>query len=324
MPYGNDSVIGIAMQNSFGTAAAVGSIHHIPVLNEDYGLKQEELLSRNLNGRFDEGDSYSGKRQYGGQLEAEAQPKMLGVLLTAGINDATAATSGSLRTYTFTPRTGDWDRYAPNRPFSYYKYLADGGSAQLFYDMIGSRFELQLQEGGFLTARLAAVGGKTSAVASQSLTADSGRRWPWNQSSLSLGGTANGEVSEFSLVHDEGINPRWFLNGSLYAGMAKREQSRTVRVSGTMLFSTYAEFNNFVNETSQVLVLTIQDTTTAVQSGYYNQLQISIPSFKWTDMPIPVRGPTALELSFSGRGVYNTGSGHTVRYTLQNTYAAGY
>ena len=326
MSYGNAAVIGIAMQNSFGTAAAVGSIHHMPILNEDFGLRQEELISQNMNGRFDQGDSYSGKRQYGGSIESEAQPKMLGVLLTAAVNDPSVVTSGSVKTYTFAPRTGDWDRFSPNRPFSYYKYLAEAASnsAQMFYDLCGATFGLQLSEGGFLVARMGAIGGKTSTVASQSLTADGGRRWPWNQSSVSLAGTATGVISEFSLEHSEGINPRWFLDGSFSAGRARREQSRTVRVSGTLLFESQTELNNFKNETDQTLVITLQDTTTAIQSGYFNQLQISIPSFRWVNFQIPVRGPTALEVAFQGRGIFNAGSGHTVRYVLANTYAAGY
>jgi hypothetical protein len=135
---------------------------------------------------------------------------------------------------------------------------------------------------------------------------------------------ANGVISDFSLAHDEGVNPRWFLDGSLSAGRARRESSRTVNINGTLLFESQAELDLFKAETSQPLVVTLQDTTTAIQSGYFNQLQISIPTFRWTQFPIPVRGPTALEVSFSGRGMYNTGSGHTVRYTLTNTYAAGY
>lgn len=322
--YGNNAVIGIAMQTSFGTAANVGSLHQIPILNEGFGLNQEELLSKNMYGRFEEGDSYSGKRQYGDQLECEAQPKFLGELLTAVVNDATVATSGSLKTYTFAPRTGDWDQYAPNRPFSYYKYLAEAGSAQLFYDLVGSRLELQLSEGGLLIARMGAVGGKTSAVASQALTADSGRRWPWNQASLSLNGAANALISDLSLVHDEGINPKWLLDGSLTASRVVRENNRTVRVSGTLLFSSQAELDNFKAEVTQPFVFTIQDTTTAVQSGYYNQLQVSIPTWRWIQFPIPIRGPQALEVQFSARGQYNAGSGHVIRYTLQNTWAAGY
>lgn len=329
MSYGNASVIGIAMQNSFGTLAAAGSLHHIPILNEDFGLKQEELLSQNLNGRFDEGDSYSGKRQYGGTLQSEAQPKMLGVLMTAAINDATVVTSASLRTYTFAPRTSDWDRYSPNRPFTYHKSLneAASNSAQLFYDLCGGAFGLQLSEGGFLIARMGGIGGKAAAVGSSAAvvpTADSGRRWPWNQSSVSLGGVAIGVIPEFNLEYDEGINPRFFLDGTLTAGRIRRESARRIRISGTMLFESQSELNAFKNETQQTLVITLQDTTTAIQSGYYNTLQISIPSFYYVDAQVPVRGPNANELTFQGRGVYNAGSGHTGRFTLTNTYAAGY
>lgn len=323
MPYGHDAVIGIAFQNSFGTAAVVGSLHHIPVLNEDYGLQQEDLISMNLNGRFDEGDSYSGKRQYGGQVEAEGQPKMLGALLKAAINDPTTVSSGTgLKTHTFLPRTGDWDTYSPNRPFTYYKYLADGNSAQMFYDLCGTRMEFQLSEGGFLVARMAGVGGKTSTVASQALTADGGRRWPWNQGSLSMNNVGYGTVSDFSLVHDEGIEPRWFIDGQLHSGRARREASRTVRVSGTLLFESQNELNQLKNETAVPLVLTLRDTTTEIQSGYYNTLEISIPTFRWVQIPIPIRGPSALEVQFEGRALYNVGSGHSVRYTLINTWAA--
>jgi hypothetical protein len=325
MPYGHDSVVGIAMQNSYGTAAtAVGSFHQIPLLNEEFGLVQEELISQNLNGRFDQGDSYSGKRQYGGRLECEAQPKALGALLTAAINDPTVITSGSVKGHTFVPRTGDWDRLSPGRPFTYYKWLAEpvSSSAQLFYDLFGGRFEFQLSEGGFAMARIAATGGKTAVTASLALTTDVGRRWPWNQSSVSLAGTAVSVISDLSLVHDEGINPKWYLDGSLSAGRGRREQFRTVRVSGTLLFESQVELDNFKNETTQALVFTLQDTTLAIQSGYFNQLQISLPSFRWTEWPIPIRGPNALEVAFGARAQYNVGSGHAVRYTLQNTFVA--
>src|SRR5690554_6690003 len=140
MPYGQDAVVGIAMQNSFGTAANVGSLHHIPLLSEDVGLVQQELLSQNLTGRFDEGDSYSGTRRFDGTIECEAQPKALGALLTATINDPTTTTSGSVGTFVFKPRTSDWDAFSPNRPVTYFKDLKEAGSAQLFYDLCGTRF----------------------------------------------------------------------------------------------------------------------------------------------------------------------------------------
>jgi len=324
MPYGNNAVIGIAFQNSFTQAAAVGSLFHLPLLNEDLGLNQEELISQNLNGRFDEGDAYSGRRDYGGRVECEAQPKAFGALITSVVNDPVSVTSASLRTYTWSPRTGDFAQQIPNRPVTYYKYLVDGGSAQLFYDLCGARLEFSQSEGGFLLARANYVGGKTSAVASTALTQDSTPRWPWNNSSASLGGAAVTDFSDITVTHDEGINPRWLLDGQLVANRIKRQARRTIRVSGSLVFETQDELDNFRDETAQRLVLTWQRLGTEIQSGYFNTFEIVIPSFKWLSYKPSIRGAGEIEVQFTGKGDYHPGSGTSVRYTLINTWAAGY
>lgn len=326
MPYGQNAGIGIAFQNSFGTAADVGSLFQIPLLSEDVGLAQEELISENLNGRFDEGDAYSGRRSYGGDLEAEAQPLQLGALITSVVNDPTTTNSGTgLATHVWQPRTADWDINIPNRPVSYYKHLkeASSTSAQMFYDLCGSRLELQQSEGGFLIARVAYVGGKTSVVGSQNIGLDDGKRWPWNQASLSLGGAAVTDFADISITHDEGIDPRHLLDGALVANRIKRTGERTIRVSGTLVFESQQELNNFKNETVQALVLSWRGTT-EIQSGYYNQLTIDIPSFKWLDFKPTIDGPGELEVNFTGKAEYNSGSGTSIQYTLINTYQTGY
>lgn len=324
MPYGQDASIGIAMQNSFGTQANVGSIHQIPLLNEDVGLAQEELISQNLNGRFDEGDAYSGQRQFGGQLEAEAQPKALGALLTAVVNDPTTTASGvGLGTHVFNPRASDWGANIPNRPISYYKHLKDSASAQLFYDLAGARFELQQSAGGFLLARVNFVGGKRASVGSQGLTLDSSPRWPWNTGSLSLGGSAVDDFTDITITHDEGLEARFTLDGTLVANRIKRSASRTIRVGGTLIFETQDELDNFVNETTQAMIITFRGTT-AIQSGYFDTLTIDMPAFKWLDYKPVVRGPGEIEVTFTGKADYHAGSGQSIQYTLINTWQQGY
>lgn len=324
MPYGQDATIGIALQNSFGTQAAVGSIHQVPLLNEDVGLAQEELISQNLNGRFDEGDAYSGPRQFGGQLEAEAQPKALGALLTAAIGDPTqTAVESFVQSYVFDPRTSDFDANIPNRPVSYFKHLKDSNSAQLFYDLAGARFELQQSQGGFLLARVNFVGGKRATVGSQGLTLDSSPRWPWNTGSLSLGGSAVDDFTDITITHDEGMEPRFTLDGTLVANRIKRATARTIRVAGTLIFETQDELDNFVNETTQQMIITFRGTT-EIQSGYFDTLTVDMPAFKWLDYKPVVRGPGEIEVSFTGKADYHPGSGQSIQYTLQNTWTAGY
>lgn len=322
--YGQNAVIGLAFQNSWGTAAAVGSLHHIPILNEDIGLAQDDLISQNLTTRLDENDAYSGQRRFDGTLECEAQPKAIGAILKAAINDPTTTPSGTaLGTHVFNPRNGDWDGRAPNRPFSYYKYLGVLGSAQLFYDLVGTRMELQLSAGGFLIARMGVAAGKTSAVASQALTLDTTKRWTWNNASLSLNSVATIDISDFTLTHDEGIEARWLLDGSLYANRGRRNTARTVRVAGTLILQNLAEMDNFAAETVQPFVITLQGTE-AIQSGYVNTLKIDMPSFKWLELKPRIQGAGEVQVSFTGKAQYHAGSGRSVQYTLINTWQQGY
>ena len=325
MPYGQNAGLALAFQNSFGTAAAVGSLHHLPTLNTNIGLSQDELISQNLNGRFDESDAASGRRRYGGQWEGEAQPQALGALITSVINDPTHVDSGAgLATYTWKPRTSDFDSNVAHRPVSFYKWLVEADSAAYFYDLVGTRLEFTISEGGFLLARTAYVGGKFSAVASQSLTAENTRRWPWNTTSLSLGGSANANFRNLTIVHDEALEELFTLDGTLTTNRVKRRNPRTIRVNGTLVFENPTEFDNFMNETTQAFVLTLQNTAVAIQSGYYNTLKIDIPQFKWLQFNPPVSGPGPVEVSFTGKGEYKATSATMVQYTLQNSWQTGY
>src|SRR6056300_1679173 len=101
MPYGQDAVLGIAFQNSHGTVASVDSMYAMPFLSESLSPAYPELLSENMEGRFDEGEGYSGARNVGGTLSFEAQPVTMGVLLKALCGTPTLVTSAALTTHTF-------------------------------------------------------------------------------------------------------------------------------------------------------------------------------------------------------------------------------
>lgn len=326
MPYGQDVGIAIGFQPAWGTQVDVGSLFQIPFLSEDVGLTQEDLISENLRGLFDEGDSYSGQREYGGSIEAEAQPIALGAMITAVVNDPVSVSSDDLRTYTWNPRTTDFDSNVPNRPLSYYKHLKESSSvsAQLFYDLAGSQLEFQLSAGGFFVVRNTYVGGKTATVASQALVLDSGRRWPWNQASIQLAASAVADFTDFTITHNEGLEARWTLDGALVANRIKRASARTLRIAGTVIFESQTELNNFKNEATQQLIITLESAGTEISSGYNNHLTIDIPQFKWIDYKPVVQGTGEIEVNFTGKAEYHTGSASMVQYTLVSTFQTGY
>lgn len=319
MPYGQDSQISIAFQNSFGTAANVASLFQIPFLSEDVGLEKPELISQNLNSRYDEGDAYAGPRQVAGTLEAEAQPIALGMILGAAINAPVSALVSSITLHTFTPRTSDFDVNVANNPMSYYKWLADPGSAQYFIDCIAGMVELSVTNGELLTVRTEFMGGKRTIVSSDSFTLDEGRRWSWDVTSVSIGAAANADMRDFTFTFDEGLEPIWTLDGSLDAGRVKRVSPRTVRLNGTMVFEDQTELTAFVAETIREVIITMTGTVETGDTGENDELVITIPSFKYLEFKPPIPGPGIIEVPFVGKGEYNSGSGNSVEITLQNT-----
>ncbi|CAB4165476.1 hypothetical protein UFOVP820_53 [uncultured Caudovirales phage] len=332
MSYGAQIKFGIARQAAEGAAvSAATSYHAMPLLSEDVGFEFDELISQNLTGRFDQGASYSGTSRVNGTIEFEVTPRNIGIALAAAVNyNPVAVTSGTaLKTYTFLPNTADFSTTAVKAPFTVYKQFADANSAEQFYDVQFGQLELSVAQGQFLKARLTAAGGARTATGVGSLAVvpdagDVGRLFPWNVASVSYGGSGLSTMSEITIALNESVTPIYAINGSLAPLKYSRSGFREVTVNGTFYMNDRAILNNMVAGTQQRLILTLTSTIAAIQSGYFNQLQIDIPQLKITQFKPGVSGPGEVSVSFTGRGVLDPTSAYTVQYTLQNTYAAGY
>jgi hypothetical protein len=82
--------------------------------------------------------------------------------------------------------------------------------------------------------------------------------------------------------------------------------------------------NAFVAGTQQRLLITLINTRTAIQSGYFNMLTIDIPQLKITAFKPGAQGPGEVQVDFTARGAVDPSSRYAIQYTLMNTYAAGY
>lgn len=321
MPYGQDAVLGLAFQNSHGTVAAVGSLYPMPFLSESLSPAYPELLSNNMEGRFDEGEGYSGARNVGGTLSFEAQPITVGVILKALMGNPSTVTSGSHYTHTFKPRTGDFDVNVIGNPLTCYKNLADGGQVPLYRDLVATKLDLSIANGEFLTCAIDLTGGvvetKTTSI---SIGAAVGKKWTWDVTSLELGGAANTDFADLSITIDEQASPRHVLQTSKDPARVKRDGRRQVRVGGTVRFSDQTEYDLFLAQTTQHLKVTLTGTV-QIQSGYYDVLGIDIPAFKYLSYPVEFADESELQVSFEGKADYHTGSATSIAITLVNTQA---
>ena len=321
MPYGQNAKIGLAFQNSHGDVAVVASMYSMPFLSESVTPDIPELLSANMEGRFDEGEAYSGARNVGGTFQIEAQPITVGVLLKSLMGNPVSVTSGAIFTHTFKPRTSDFDVNVTGNPMTMYKNLADSGQVPLYNNLVCTKLEFGLSNGELLTVDADMTGGvvatKTTSV---NIGVAVGRKWPWDVTSVELGGASNVDFEALSIVIDEQASPRWTLQTSRDPARVKRDGRRQIRVNGTVKFTDQTEYDKFLADTLQNFKLTLTGQT-VIQSGYYDTLTFEFPSFKWLTYPIDFTDEAEKIVSFEGKGDYNVGSGHSVVVTLINTQA---
>lgn len=330
MSYGAQSKVAIARQaaaNSWVTAA--GSYHGIGFVSEDVGLEVEELISANLIGRFEEGAVYPGVSNVLGTIEVELTPKSVLALVGATLNhSATVTTSGSVRGWDFVPNVTDFSGTLVKSPWSIYKQWSDSNSAELFYDAQFGQLELTIAQGQFLRARATVAGGSRllNGIGSADvgpLSSDVGRLFPWNVASISLGGNAIGDNSELTVTLNENIEPLYTNNGTLNPFKFSRSSFRQVTVNGTFYMSDRSMLNAFAAGTQQRLLVTLVNTRTVIQSGYFDTIVIDVPQFKITGFKPGASGPGELSVPFNGRGVIDPSSNYSFRMFLQNTYSAG-
>lgn len=318
MSYGMESRIGISFQNSYGTSN-VASLHWLEPTGESIDLKKEQIIHEGLRGIFDDGRHQEGKNTVDGDITIEAKPIPLGVLLQAAMSKASTVTSGSVITHTFRPRTSDHSAPSAENPFTLMKFMGDTGSAHVYSDLNASNLELSISNGELLTAKLGVVGGTYSQSAAVAASYIAGDALDWSISSLSLGGTAKTNVRDLSVTLDNAIEAQHNMGATTkYPNRIKRTGFRSMEIGGTVIFDDQTDYQNFVSQAEQRFFVHLRGRT-EIQSGYYESLTIDVPSLRFTEFPQAVGGPGQIEVGFSAKAVYNTGSGNIGTFTLVNT-----
>lgn len=315
--YGMTSDLGISFQNSYGTALA-NSIFWVPFMSEDIGVTKEPLIEENMTGRFDEGKHHEGLNAVPGELECEAHPISLGVLLKATLGDPTTVQSGNLYTHTFKPRTSDFDRYAAGRPVTITKHLGDAGSAHRYYDLVGSKLSMSVANGELFKASVEFVGGKYTQLSEPAASYPTGDPFAWSVASVSIGGSANSDVRELNIELDNALEGKHTLNNAKTPSRVKRAGRRTLAIGGTLVFDTQDEYQQFISQSERNLTLHLVGAAD-ITSGYNEGLTVIVPLLRYVEFKPVAGGPGAIEVSISGKGVYSVTSATALQVTLVNT-----
>ncbi len=158
MAYGMKGHIGISFQQSFGTAFT-GSMFYIPFISESIVEAIPPIISEGITGRFEEGDSYEGAHEIGGDITIPAHPILIGLALKAWMGQSSSALTTSYYTHTFKPRTSDFDDFAAVPPITIEVYR-DAGSAYQYYDMLCSNLTFEYAHNALIKVTTTFKGGK--------------------------------------------------------------------------------------------------------------------------------------------------------------------
>jgi hypothetical protein len=318
MAYGNRGHIGLVFQNSFGTS--VGSnFDYLPFISETLQEKHPELLSEAIQSRFEEGDSYDGINEVGGDIVTEVHPILIGKMLKGWTGQSSSVESNDVFTHTFVPVQDDWDSICSLPPLSCYVYRGTG-SGSLYYDLLLNGFTLEIAHGALLKNTWSFVGGRhnKSVVGSPSYVV--GSEYTWNQASVTLAGSAITTIKNLTITGNNALKPYGTLDGTKFNSRIVRDGNRMLEISGTMLLDGDTQKDIFIAGTTQNLKIAL--TGSDVASGDVTtaeQFLIEIPAMKYTDFPDNIGGPGIIEVSFKAKAKYESGSGHAVKFTLVNT-----
>ena len=321
MSYGQDSTVALCFQNSYGTALT-NSPYWISHISESFAVTKEQLIAQGMRGLFYEGDHYEGMNACEGDLETEAHPITVGAILQAALGSPTTVQSGNIYTHTFNPVTTDFDQFAANPPVTIVKDLNDGGSAHLYYDMVAANLTLSVANGEFLKAKIGFMGGKYSQTSALTASYPTGKsNWTWDVASMSMGGAAQVDIAALNVVLEESLENRYTMNGAKTPSRTKRSGFRVVTFDGTLIFENQTEYQQFLAQSERELDVLFRGTT-EIQSGYYEELRIQLPGARYGEFKPVAGGAGIIEVSFSGKGVYNVNSATGMRITLVNTQPA--
>lgn len=323
---GLKAIVGLAAQNSYGTAPNVSSAMYVPILSESIDANIPQLYPNDFTGVLEEAHEVEqGASSIGGDITANFGPITAGHFLKAAIGDPTTSVAGSSYQHVFVPRSGDFDIYSAQRPYAIVKTWAGVNSAEMFYDMALNTLELSIAQGELLKIKGGFVGGKQSYIAPPTVTYPAGRRIPWDVASIQVGsGTgmaAHPEFRSLTLTIDNAVEAQHTLAGQQYPARNSRTGFRKLSISGTLLFDSLLEYDAFINQSERAFIATFVSKDT-IMTNTRNILRLDIPSLRYKEAKKPTGGPGRIELQVSGDAVYSSGSGHAFKATLSNTWAA--
>lgn len=313
MAYGMIGHVGIGKETSWGSAVAVTD--YIEALSENLSLTLERYETKNIYGGYYEPDDATGTKRVAGDLVFAGHPVSIGHFLKGvmGVNSGSVVLSGFLFRNDFTFSKAEFSNESPTPPYTF-EIFRDVTSSFRYDGVVVSRLAMSLAPNQDLRCTAGLIGRSASVVAKTTPTFPSSPIYPFafDTASMQIAGAGVSTFNGLNLVLDNQLEGIPLMNGSAVVARMRRRGPQMLGMSGTLEFDNLTEYNNFVNQTEQVMKLTLSRTASF-------QLVIDIPRFVYTAYPMGMPGRERLTVSFEGKARYHTGSAQTAMLSLTTT-----
>jgi hypothetical protein len=314
MGYGIGGYISLSKQTAFGTATT--NRVFIPFVSESLTENIEQLQSENLKNVYDAPNDLVGINNTTGDIVFEPHPIYMGHFLNGCLGDATTTFTSSAANHEFLPRQNEFAANCTLRPYTV-EIFKNVGSAYQVTDALIHTLAIEITAGAIIRATATLHGRAYGKVAKQTPSFIEADPFTWNETSVQIAGSANGELESATITIENPIEGIPTLNGSLNEGKLLRSDFRNITVSGDQDFSTQAEEAKFRAQTRQRFLFTI--TGDDIGGSKNNEMTFDLPSVNYQTYAYPIGGPGRITAAYEGKAEYDTSSSYALRVTMQNT-----
>tara|TARA_R100000773_G_scaffold44610_1_gene46527 strand:- start:3260 stop:4216 length:957 start_codon:yes stop_codon:yes gene_type:complete len=317
MGYGIGGYISLSKQTAFGTATT--NRVFIPFVSESLTENIEQLTIENLRTVYDSPNNLEGINNTTGDIVFEPHPTYIGHFFNACIGDASTTFSGSKAIHEFLPRQTEFAENCTLRPYTI-EIFKNVGSAYQITDSLIHTLAVEIAAGSIIRCTATVHGRAYNKVAKQTPSYIDADPFTWNETSLQIGGSANGDVESATITIENPIEGIPTLNGSKNEGKLLRSDFRNITISGDQDFSNQEQEGIFRAQTRQRFLFSI--TGDSIGGGNNNFISIDAPQLNYNSFAYPIGGPGRITAAYEGKAEYDASSSYALRVTLQNTHTA--
>jgi len=330
--------IGVGVESSGGTSSTSGQstmAEFTPFITETLAVTKDTIDDESIRALWDNQRVFNGQQRVGGTVTMKVIPSAIGHFFHSWFDTSTTITGSSQlvtsnanwAAHRFVAAQGQFQSGSgsdvPTKSFLVYRgpaqyQQAAPSSAFFYYNCAANVMELTAEAGQLVRASFDFVGRDYARIAMATPTFPTPQGFLWSSVSLAIAGAGTPIYQSLTIRGDNKLEGIAKLDGRLRPDLTKRNGFREIQVNGRLTYQNDTDYDRFVQGSEQTLQLYF-----STEGGSF-ELLIDTPRFRYSTFPLGIGGPGFLSVDFTGRAVYDHGSGSAMTITLVNTRLSAY